>query len=206
MTASSLTFASQGLRRRDIQRWRLRSRLIRALRILLPALIAAIFIGLGVQVVLHTLASGAEPAEAEGPIRLLNPRFVGRDGKGRAFVLTAEAAVRDRRDFQRVILYRPAVSIEEGANSLTRLASAKGVYHEGTRRLVLDGGVRLASPQSAFDTAASVYDTRSGELIGSGPIQGSGSLGEINAKSYGVYEEGGRLVFKGGVRARIDSK
>jgi lipopolysaccharide export system protein LptC len=121
-------------------------------------------------------------------------------------VLTADAAVRDERDFQRVILLRPAVVIDEAGDNPTRLTPQTGVYHEGTKKLQLSGGVRLSSPQTAFDTAASLYDTKTGVLVGSGPIQGSGSLGEINAKSYGVYDKGGRVIFKGGVRARIDSK
>lgn len=206
MAAASIAFTSQPLSRREIVRWRRRSRLIRTLRILLPLMIGAILAGLAAQVVRHSVTTNVAAQSAEGPIRLSNPRFVGRDGLGRAFVLTAEAAVRDRSDFQRVILLRPAVVINEAAADATRLSAASGVYHEGTRRLQLAGGVRLASAQTAFDTVTSFYDTRSGELIGSGPIQGSGSLGEINAKSYGVYNEGGRLIFKGGVRARIDSE
>ena len=47
---------------------------------------------------------------------------------------------------------------------------------------------------------------RARELEGQGQISGVGSLGEITAKSYGVYDKGERLVFKGGVRGRLDSK
>jgi lipopolysaccharide export system protein LptC len=175
-------------------------------RIVLPAAIALIFAGLAAAVVHHTVTAETSAAADEGPIRLLNPRFVGRDAKGRAFTVTAQAAVRDQRDFQRVILDRPALVIDEGGENPTRLTSRSGVYHEGTRKLQLTGGVRLTSPQTALDTAASLYDTKTGELFGSGPIQGSGSLGEINARSYGVYDKGDRMVFSGGVRARIDSK
>jgi len=206
MVAAGASTLSPKLQRRGFERWRRRSRLIRRLRIVLPLLIAAIFAALVGQVVHHTLTSQVQQAEAEGPIRLSNPRFVGRDGRGRAFVLTADAAVRDERDFQRVILLRPAVVIDEAGDNPTRLTAQSGVYHEGTKKLQLSGGVRLSSPQTAFDTAASLYDTKTGVLVGSGPIQGSGSLGEINAKSYGVYDKGGRVIFKGGVRARIDSK
>jgi lipopolysaccharide export system protein LptC len=206
MAAPAVAVLSPSLRRRGFDRWRRRSRLIRRLRVILPALIILIFGGLVGEVARHSFTAKAQQDEAEGPIRLSNPRFVGRDGRGRGFVVTADAAVRDERDFQRVILLRPALVIDEGGTSPTRLSSKSGVYHEGTGKLQLKGGVRLASPSTAFDTAASLYDTKSGELVGSGPIQGSGSLGEINAKSYGVYDEGGRLVFKGGVRARIDSE
>ncbi|HEY3695546.1 LPS export ABC transporter periplasmic protein LptC [Phenylobacterium sp.] len=204
--ASSLTVPAAPPRRRDFERWRRRSRLIRTLRILLPVLIALIFAGLVGSVVHHTVTAEVAAAADQGPIRLLNPRFVGRDAKGRAFVVTAQSAVRDQRDFQRVILDRPALVIDEGGENPTRLTSRSGVYHEGTFKLQLQGGVRLTSPQTALDTAASLYDTKTGELIGSGPIQGSGSLGEINARSYGVYDKGDRMVFTGGVSARIDSE
>jgi len=193
-------------RRRDFERWRRRSRLIRFLRLALPGLILAIFVALGGKIVWHSMTVDRAVAEDEGPIRLLNPRFVGRDAKGRAFVVTARSAVRDTRDFQRVILDQPALVIDEAGENPTRLTSRSGVYHEGTRKLQLQGGVRLTSPTTALDTAASLYDTKTGELVGSGSIQGSGSLGEINAKSYGVYDKGERMIFSGGVRARIDSK
>jgi lipopolysaccharide export system protein LptC len=205
MAATAAVVMSSNLRRRGFERWRRRSRLIKQMRVLLPTLIAAIFLGLVGKVVHHSVTAQSREAVAEGPIRLSNPRFVGRDAQGRGFTVTADAAVRDEHDFQRVFLVRPVLVIETG-DAPTRLTSQSGVFHEGTGKLQLKGGVRLASPKTAFDTAATLYDTKSGDLIGSGPIQGSGSLGEINARSYGVYEEGGRLIFKGGVRARIDSQ
>jgi lipopolysaccharide export system protein LptC len=201
-----LSVAPPETRLRDFQRWRRRSRLIRTLRIALPAMIVLIFAGLGGAVIRHSLTAASAVTKDDGPIRLIKPRFVGRDAKGRAFVVTARSAVRDSQDFQRVILDQPALVIDEGGENPTRLASRSGVYHEGTRRLQLTGGVRLTSPTTALDTAASLYDTKTGELVGSGSIQGSGSLGEINAKSYGVYDKGERMIFSGGVRARIESE
>ena len=201
-----LSVAPPETRLRDFQRWRRRSRLIRTLRIALPAMILLIFAGLGGAVIHHSMTAASAVAAADGPIRLIKPRFVGRDAKGRAFVVTARTAVRDSRDFQRVILDQPALVIDEGGENPTRLVSRSGIYHEGTRRLQLSGGVRLTSPQTALDTAASLYDTKTGELVGSGSIQGSGSLGEINAKSYGVYDKGDRMVFKGGVHTRLDKQ
>ena len=64
----------------------------------------------------------------------------------------------------------------------------------------------LADTKNAFATAASLFDTKTGEVEGSGPIQGAGGLGEINAKSYGVYDKGDRMVFKGGVHTRLNVK
>lgn len=197
----------EGPRRADFERWRRRSRLIRTLRIALPAAIVLIFLGLVGSVAWSTFS--AQPRSAQGgdePIRLVKPRFVGRDDKGRAFVLTAESAIRDRLDYQRVMLTRPALVLDEGGPDEMRINGADGIFHEQNGKLELSGGVRLADTKNAFATAASLFDTKTGEVLGSGPIQGAGGLGEINAKSYGVYDKGARMVFKGGVQTRIETK
>ena len=168
---------------------------------------ALIFVGLVGSVAWSTF--NAQPKSAAGgdePIRLVKPRFIGRDDKGRAFVLTATSAMRDRLDYQRVILQKPALVLDEGGPDELRINGADGVFHEQNGQLQLTGGVHIANPKNTFDTATSVFDTKSGTVLGSGPIQGSGGLGEIDAKSYGVYGKGERMVFKGGVHTRIESK
>ena len=191
----------------SIRRWKRRSRLIRALRIILPALIVFTLGGLAVTVAYNTLArQPTTPTSSDEAIRLVNPRFVGRDERGRAFVLTAVSATRDPHDYQRVILDKPALVLDEEGPDPLRITGGAGVYHEGNRKLEVSGGVHLSGAKAAFETAASLFDTRTGELVGSGPIQGSGSLGEITAKSYGVYDKGDRMVFKGGVHTRLDKQ
>lgn len=191
----------------DFARWRRRSRLIRQLRVLLPLLIAVILLTLAGFVVRSTLLGReAAPKEANAPIKLVNPRFVGKDDKGRAFVITATTAVRDENDYQRVLLEKPALVMDaEGANP-TRVAAKAGVYREDRKLLNLEGGVSMNGADTAFNTLSSIFNTATGELEGQGEISGSSSLGEITAKSYGVYDKGERLVFKGGVRGRLDSK
>lgn len=194
-------------RRADFERWRRRSRLIRTLRVVLPASIAVIFAGLIGSVAWSTFNAQPRTARAgDEPIRLLNPRFVGRDDKGRAFVLTADSAIRDRLDYSRVILKKPALVLDEGGPEQMRLNGADGVFHEQNGKLELMNGVHMADAKSAFDTAASLFDTKTGEVIGSGPIHGAGGLGEIRAESYGVYGKGETMVFKGGVKTRLETK
>ncbi|CAN7511150.1 LPS export ABC transporter periplasmic protein LptC [Phenylobacterium sp. LjRoot219] len=207
MSAADFAIAAPPDRREQVLRWRRRSRLIRALRLALPGMIGLILAGLAAAVAYNALtAEPIQPRESAGPIRLVNPRFVGRDEKGRAFVITAESATRDPKDYQRVMLDRPALMVDEQGPDAIRLVANAGVYHEGTFKLDLHGGVRLVSSKAAFDTATTLFDTKTGEVVGSGPIQGSGSLGEINAKSYAVYGKGERMIFKGGVHTRLDGK
>ena len=191
----------------SIRRWRRRSRVIRVLRIVLPGLIGLILAGLAATVVYNSFTAQAAPtASSNDPIQLMNPRFVGRDDRGRPFVLIAASATRDAQDDQKVYLDKPALVLDDEGPDPLRVTATKGVYHEVTRKLEVSGGVRLAGARGAFDTAQSLFDTRTGELVGSGPIQGAGSLGEIQAKSYGVYDKGARMVFSGGVHTRLQPK
>ena len=153
------------------------------------------------------MPSPSQPRPSNDPIRLVNPRFVGRDDARPPFVLTAVTATRDPQRLPAGLssTSRPWCSTTRAP---IRCASPPrtGVYHEDTRKLEVSGGVRLAGARGAFDTAQSLFDTKTGELVGSGPIQGLGSLGEIQAKSYGVYDKGARMVFNGGVHTRLQPK
>ncbi len=205
MTAPDLIYASPAPRRTSAAQWRRRSRVVRVLRILLPAIIGLIFAGLAGAVAYNTFMAGpARPTNSDDPIRLMNPRFIGQDEKGRAFVLTAISATRDPKEYQRVVLDRPALVLDENGPDALKVSARHGVYHEDDRKLEMSGGVNLSGARAAFQTAASLFDTKTGELVGSGPIHGSGSLGEITAKSYGVYGKGDRMVFTGGVHSRIN--
>lgn len=193
-------------RRGVFDQWRRRSRLIRRLRVLLPLMVAAILIAMLGFVVQTTLMSvKVKPVDADAPIQLVNPRFVGRDNKGRAFVLTAKTATRDQKDYQRVLLDTPMLILDEEGDRPVRISAKSGVYREEARILNLEGSVKLNGGDLNFTTASSVFDTATGELAGTGEIQGAGALGEIIAKSYGVYDKGDRMVFKGGVHTHVEA-
>lgn len=194
-------------RERGIERWRRRSRVIRVLRILGPTLIALILAGLALSVAYNATRPSAEPPqESNQPIRLINPRFVGRDSRGRAFVVTAQSATRDPQEYQRVYLDHPALVVDEQGADPTRIMAKSGVFHENNGQLEVAGGVRLSSSQATLETAQSRFDTKTGELIGSGPVQGSGALGEMSASSYAVRDKGDHMIFEGRVHARLYPK
>ncbi|MGZ3375435.1 MAG: LPS export ABC transporter periplasmic protein LptC [Phenylobacterium sp.] len=194
-------------RRASIQRWRRRSRLIHVYRIVLPAAIAAILLGLGGSVAYNALTSQRlPPGDSNDPIRLVKPHFIGRDARGRPFVLTSLTATRDTNDYQKVYLDHPTLTLDADGADPTHIAGGAGIYHEDTSKLELSKGVRLSSARGAFDTATSLYDLKSGELGGSDAVQGMGSLGQIQAKSYGVYDKGERMVFTGDVHSRLQPK
>jgi lipopolysaccharide export system protein LptC len=196
-----------GSRRAPIQRWRRRSRLIHGLRILLPAVMGAILLGLGGSVAYNALTAQRLPqGNANDPIRLVKPHFVGRDARGRPFVLTSVTATRDGHDYNKVYLDKPVLVLDVDGPDPTHVTGGAGVFHEDTSKLELSKGVRLSGARGAFDTATSLYDLKSGELGGSDAVQGAGTLGQIQAKSYGVYDKGERMIFTGDVHTRLQPK
>jgi len=207
MTAASDIPFDASARRSSIQSWRRRSRVIAVLRIVLPVLIGAILVALAASVVYSTLNTQRAPTgSASDPIRMVNPHFVGRDAKGKPFELTSVTATRDLNDINLIYLDKPTLTVDVDGPDPLHITAGHGVYHEDTGKLEVSKGVRIAGARGAFDTAESVFDTKTEELVGSGPVQGLGSLGEIQAKSYGVYDKGARMVFSGGVKSRLQPK
>ena len=73
---------------------------------------------------------------------------------------------------------------------------------EGVEAVAVDSeakGLRFLSQEA-------IVDTRTGKVVGQSQVQGEGPLGQLNAKSYSVEDKGDRLVFRGGVRARVEGR
>jgi lipopolysaccharide export system protein LptC len=80
-----------------------------------------------------------------------------------------------------------------------------GSYNERDKLLRLRGDVRIVDGKGHhFASQEAIIDTRTGGVVGQSQVQGDGPLGQLNAKSYSVQDKGDRLVFKGGVHARIE--
>jgi lipopolysaccharide export system protein LptC len=205
--ASDIPAMGAPLRQAVIRKWRRRSRAIYVLRILLPVVIGLILAWLAGAVAYNAITSQRTPqGNASDPIRLVNPHFVGRDSRGRPFVLTSVTATRDPNDYERVFLDHPVLVLDAEGADPTHITANAGIYHQDTGKLEVSRGVRMSDARGAFDTDSSLFDTKTGELVGSVDVQGAGTLGEIQAKSYGVYDKGARMVFTGGVHTRLQPK
>jgi lipopolysaccharide export system protein LptC len=200
--------ASQEAERRrvELHRWQRRSRLIHGLRRALPALMLLIVLGLIAAVIATAILSRRPEPSTEGQgVRLVNPKFYGRDDRGQAFVLAAKEAVRDPRRETLIRLVQPDMTLNsEGARS-TRVQADRGIYREDEQVLELQGNVRLNDAAgSRFRTEEAVIDTKTNIVRGTKPLEGVGPTGRIAADSYAIYDEGARTRFTGNVRARLE--
>ena len=187
---------------------RAHSRLVRLMRWLLPAAIVALLAVLGAFVAMEARRSeAAKPREIPTEIRMVGPRFLGRDDSGRAFNLSARQAARNDSDMREVILSFPVMTLDvDGAHPKT-LTADNGVYREDTRLLRLNGHVQVddATATSAA-TDQAVVDTRAGTVTGTTPVAGTGMLGHVQAHSYEVLDKGQRVILRGGVHATLKGR
>ena len=192
-------------RRREMERWRRRSGAIRFWRRALPVLIVVIGAVLVAWIAGRSLfikASAPKPPQATG-LRMLNPRFYGRDSANHAFVLGAAEAARDSSTGKSVALSAPNLILDAGAPQSTTVTADKGVYLEDQRQLALSDHVEVKSGGYVFTTPEATVDTSKGAVYGKSGVQGQGPLGRVTARSYGVYDRGRRVIMKGDVHARI---
>jgi lipopolysaccharide export system protein LptC len=181
-----------------------RSSLVVVLRIALPA----IAIGLTLLVLGWTIASALRGARevAAPPLAMTSSRLVGQDEKKRPFVITAARAVREPNMTQRIDLERPTLARDEGGPDALHVSADRGVYDEQAGRLSLAGDVRISGANGHFVTPAAVYDTKTGNVVGSGAVRGAGDAGELQAGAFSARDKGQSVTYKGGVHARMNSR
>lgn len=184
---------------------RRRSRLIAALRRIFVAAAGASFASVFVSMALFAIEGGFNRSfyTAEEPLRMINPRFIGRTERGGPYQITAETAERARGDGQPIELVAPVYRTETG----TVMLAPRGVYDEAAQRLVFQGDVLFADRGgNRFTTPNMTVDLEHGALVGQGGVTGAGPLGVVRADAYELRESDRALVLRGGVRGQIPDR
>ncbi len=192
-------------RRQEMEKFRRRSSAIRFWRRALPVVIALVVAVLVAWIAGRSLlikATAPKPPQATG-LKMVNPRFYGRDNGNHAFVLGAAEAARDSSTGKSVALQAPDLTMDAGSPQPTTVKAAQGVYREDERQLALKGQVQLKSGGYVFTTPNATVDTSKGAVYGKAGVTGQGPLGKVTAESYGVYDRGHRVIMKGDVHAHI---
>jgi lipopolysaccharide export system protein LptC len=178
---------------------------VRRLKTALP--VAAI--GLLALCLIQVTARGplGEPATAppSDERRMLGPRFSGKTGDGRAFVITGREATSQDVSDARIVIAEPVFRLSARTGATSTATARSGVYREAARELVLTGGVKLDNGLgTTFTTPEAVVDTRSGRITSRTGLRVKGAAGQMQAGAFEADDEGGRVVLKGGVRARLN--
>jgi len=187
---------------------RRRTAFVRILRFGFIAAAFAIVALLIVQLIGGSSGRTAAPQEAVSTdIRMINPRFTGRDEYLTPYTVTADLAIRRRENLSGITeLERPRLNYDflNAGDDLSRVLAETGTYDPANRILDLFSAVNLAtnSGYSFASEHARIY-LREERVVGEEPVSGTGPNGTIRADSYEILDGGNRVIFEGNVRARI---
>ncbi|HYD73733.1 MAG TPA: LPS export ABC transporter periplasmic protein LptC [Candidatus Binatia bacterium] len=188
-----------------LKKARRRSRAIALLRRIFVAGAGASFAAVFVFMGLNAIEGGmnAQAYGASEPLRMINPRFIGRSERGGPYQLSAEMAERPRGENQPIELIAPVYRTEAG----TIMLAPRGIYDEEAQTVVFDGEVLFADRGgNRFTTPNMIVDLEQGTLTGRGGVTGAGPLGVLQAESYELRDSDRALVLRGGVRGQIPDR
>jgi len=204
-TAHFADFDWEPKRALTLRRARRRSRVIAALRRIFVAGAGASFAAVFVFMALNAIQGGlnASTYGPSEPLRMINPRFIGRSENGGPYQLSAEMAERPRGDNQPIELIAPVYRTEAG----TIMLAPRGIYNEQAKTVVFDGEVLFSDRNgNRFTTPNMIVDLDQGTLTGRGGVTGAGPLGVLQAESYELRDSDRALVLRGGVRGQIPDR
>lgn len=165
---------------------------------------AAISIGL---LMGYIVAQGALSAAGSGEVgyqgeavRMLNPRFSGRDAAGDPYQIEAESALRRREAGEVIDLAAPKLRNAE----MSEVVSASGVLdrREGVLRL-MENVTLTRTDGSVFRAESAVYDLSRKRVAGEAPIEGETDFGQIRADRFELRGPEREVVLSGDVWTRI---
>ena len=189
-----------------------RSKLVRRLRIALPALAVLL-------VVVFLATSQPEQSDeaflddfknleaTPEELVMSSPRFAGVDNDGKPFNITAETATREPAAEERVALKKPRAVTRDGDDQ-TVVTASRGVYQSDAKVLTLNEDVVLRHALGSDDYVLRANDAT--VLLGDqkvetdSGVEGVGPGGNtLRADAMEAYQGDGRVVFKGNVKLKI---
>ncbi len=162
---------------------------------------AAVFVFMGLYAVQGGFMAGQYTATE--PLRMINPRFIGRTKNGGPYQLSAEIAERPQGENQPIELISPIYRTEAG----TIMLAPRGMYDEAAKRVEFNGEVMFSDRgANRFTTPNMVVDLDAGTFSGRGGVTGAGPLGVLQADAYELREVDRALVLRGNVRGQIPDR
>lgn len=189
---------------------RRRAHFVRAMKLVLPTIAVALIVlvlawpGSFDRIAPLKLPASKPDSVETDTITMSKPRYIGTDGKGRPFMITADVASQDVADRNSVTLTRPQADMTMMDGSWFTLLSETGRYQQKQKTLDLGGKVSVFSDQGyEFHAADVAVDLNAGRAVTEKPVQGHGPFGELSAERMEITQNGGRYYFDDGVRVRL---
>ncbi len=181
-----------------------RTRVVAAMRLILPATAAILLAALalwsrfGFDTNSFRLAMGSLGLTSIDTLSMSNPHFEGMDDKNRPFNVTASKATQADADADVIDLNDPQadITLEDGA--WLTVTAESGKYKRTAQLLDLNGQVNLFHDQGYELHTRDVHiDLAKGSAISNDVVDGQGPSGALTAQGMQVANGGQRILFTG---------
>jgi lipopolysaccharide export system protein LptC len=197
-------------RRMTLDAARKRSNMIRILRLSFLILSAVIIAVVALYILAHALNKETAPPpdvqSTDGEVRMINPRFSGRDGNGRPYVVIADTATRRQDEPETTYLVNPRLDTEPGEDS-SQVTAKRGIYQANLKILNLYDDVVFSTPNgNTYKTGHAEFFIDTDMIVGDSPVKGTGPTGSVSADAYKIINGGEKVTFFGNVITNIQGK
>ena len=144
-------------------------------------------------------------AASDDQIRMVNPRYVGKDAFDRVFTISAASGLQDTPDDPRIRLEKISASLELEENVRVLATSRSGTYFVDQGYLELGGDVVLETTDGyRFTGGTARFDLSKHTASSEEEISGYGPLGRFRAGRFEIRINEKSTIFEGGVRMQLD--
>jgi lipopolysaccharide export system protein LptC len=210
-TARAYWTMGRGESARAFKAARQHSRLVRMLRIALPAFVGVAALVMILVTYLNPLRYLAKLPINVGDlivsgtkITMEKPHLSGFTKDARAYELTADAAAQDLTKPDIVELRNIHAKLQMQDKSTVELKALFGTYNSKGEKLKLDRNIDLASSTGyAGHLTEALIDTKSGDVVSEKPVEVKLLQGVLNANRLEITKSGDLVVFSGGVNMTL---
>ncbi len=198
---------SRGDTERAFSAARRHSRVVRILRVAVPAAVLFGFVVMGLITYFNPLRMLAKlPIDISNlivsgtKVTMEQPRLSGFTHDARAYELSADAAAQDLTKPDLVELQHLRAKVQMQDNSSMQMTAALGIYNSKVETLKLERDILLTSTtgyQGRLSEA--MIDIRKGHVVSEHPVEVTMLQGTLNANRLEIVDSGDLVTFSGGV-------
>ena len=135
--------------------------------------------------------------------KLSNPRYESTTEAGDAFTVTG--AVATQQSPTKVVVEKVAGQLVKKDGSWLSLSADRAEYEQTAHTLVLQGNVNVVNDTGYnFVTNSAKVNTKTMQVIGEEPIEGTGPTGKLLASGFEITDNGKKVHIGGGKRVTIE--
>ncbi len=206
-TARAYWTMGRGATERAFRAARRHSRLVRVLRLALPALVGLAALAIFLTTYFNPLRMLAKLPVDVGDlvvsgtkITMQSPHLSGFTRDARAYEVSADDAAQDLTKPDIVDLHNIRAKVQMQDKSMLVLTAARGIYNSKGELLKLDHNIEITSSTGyAGHLSEATVDIRKGHVVSNKPVSVKLLQGTLNANGLEIIDSGDRVLFDNGV-------